>query len=47
MSLLNKFKTNSYCIGGRHYSGTNNIRGFITLKGTKTLKGNCVRETSQ
>ena len=32
MSLLNKFKTNSYCSGGRHYSGTNNIRGFITSK---------------
>ena len=43
MSLLNKFKTNSYCVGGRHYSGTNNIRGFITSKGTKMLKGNCVK----
>ena len=42
MSLLNKFKTNSYCVGGRHYSGTNNIRGFITSKSTKRLKGNCV-----
>ena len=30
MSLFNKFKTNSNCVGGRHYSGTNNIRGFIT-----------------
>ena len=30
MSLSNKFKTNSYCVGGRLYSGTNNIRGFIT-----------------
>ena len=30
MSLLQKIKTNSYCDGGRHYSGTNNIRGFIT-----------------
>ena len=30
MSLLNKFKPNSYCVGGRHYSGTNNIKGFIT-----------------
>ena len=29
MSLLQKFETNSYCFGGRHYSGTNNIRGFI------------------
>ena len=43
MSLLNKFKTNSYCVGGRHYSVTNNIRGFITSKGTKMLKGNCVK----
>ena len=43
MSLLNKFKTNSYCVGGRHYSGTNNIRAAITLKGTKMLKGNCVK----
>ena len=43
MSLLNKFKTNSYWVGARHYSGTNNIRGFITSKGTKMLKGNCVK----
>ena len=43
MSLLNMFKTNSYCVGGRHYSGTNNIRGFISSKGTKMLKGNCVK----
>ena len=43
MSLFQKFKTNSYCVGGRHYSGTKNIRGFITSKGTKMLKGNCVK----
>ena len=43
MSLLQKFKTNSYCVGGRHYSGTNNIRGFFNSKGTKMLKGNCVK----
>ena len=43
LSLLNKFKTNSYCVGGRHYSGTNNIRGFVSTKGTKMLKGNCVK----
>ena len=43
MSLLNKFKTNSNCVGGRHYSGTNNIRGVISAKGTKMLKGNCVK----
>ena len=42
MSLLNKFKTNSYCVGGRHYSGTVNIRGAITSKGTKMLKTYCV-----
>ena len=40
---MKKFKTNSYCVGGRHYSGTNNIRGFITSKGAKMLKGNCVK----
>ena len=43
MSLLNKFKTNSYCVGGRYYSGTNNIRDFITSKVTKMLEGNCVK----
>ena len=32
MSLLKKFKTNSYCVGGRHYSGTNNIRGLLLQK---------------
>ena len=42
MSLLNKFKTNSYCVGGSYYSVTNNIHGFILAKGTKMLKGNCV-----
>ena len=43
MSLLNKFKTNSHCVGGRNYSGTINISGSITSKGTKMLKGNCVK----
>ena len=42
-SLLQKFKTHSYGIGGRHYSGTNNKRGFNTSTGTKMLKGNCVK----
>ena len=41
MSNFNKLKTNSHCVGGRHYSGTINIRGNITSKGTKMLKGNC------
>ena len=43
MSLLNKFKTISYCVGGRHYSGKNNINGFVSAKGTKMLKSNCVK----
>ena len=43
MSILNKFKANSYSVGDRHYSGTNNISGAITSKGTKILKGNCVK----
>ena len=41
MILLNKFKTNSYCVGGRHYSGTNIISGAITSKGTKVFRGSC------
>ena len=50
MSLSNKFKANSYCVGGRHYSGTNNIRGVIgepasriSAKGTKMLRGSCTK----
>ena len=41
-----KFKTNSYCVGQKHYSGTKNIIGKITLnKKTggeiKLLVGQC------
>ena len=36
MSNFKKLKANSYCVGGRHYSGT-----FVTIKGTKMLKGSC------
>ena len=43
MSLLNQFRTNSHCVGGRHYSGTINIRGFVSAEGTKMLGGNCVK----
>ena len=43
MSLLNKFNTNSYCVGGRYYSGTNNISGAITSRGTKMLRGSCTK----
>ena len=43
MCNFSKFKTNSYCVGGRYYSGTNNIGGAVSAKGTKMLKGNCVK----
>ena len=43
MSLLSNFKTNSYCGGGRHYSGTNNISGAITSNGTKKIRGSCTK----
>ena len=46
MSNFSKFKTNSYCVGGRSYSGTNNIRGVVKAKGTKMLKGNCTKWVS-
>ena len=42
-----KFKTNSYCVGGKHRSGTKNITGEITFnkktgKEIKLLVGKCV-----
>ena len=42
-----KFKTNSYCVGQKHYSGTKNIIGEITLnkktgKEIKLIVGKCV-----
>ena len=42
-----KFETNSYCVGGKHYSGTKNITGEITFikktgKEIKLLVGKCV-----
>ena len=42
-----KFKTNCYCVGGKHYSGTKNIPGEITVnkktgKQIKLLVGKCV-----
>ena len=27
---FDNFKNMSYCVGGKHYSGTTNIRGDIT-----------------
>ena len=42
-----KFKTNSYCVGGRHQSATKNIVGDITInrktgKEVKLLVGKCL-----
>ena len=37
----NNFKTDSYCVGGRHRSATTNIYGDITSKGSKVLIGYC------
>ena len=41
-----KFKTNSYCVGQKHYSSTKNIIGEITLnkktgREIKLLVGQC------
>ena len=42
-----KFKTISYCVGGRHYSSTSNINGDITVnkktgKEVKLVVGKCM-----
>ena len=42
-----KFKTDSYCVGGKHRSGTKNITGEITInkktgREIKLLVGKCV-----
>ena len=36
-----KFKTDSYCVGGRHRSSRIKIYGDITSKGSKVLIGYC------
>ena len=43
---FSKFKNNSYCVGGKHYSTTINIRGDITQNKktgmpVKLLRGTC------
>ena len=43
-----KFKTNSYCVDGRHYSPTNNVYGDKkynkkTSKQMKMLMGTCTK----
>ena len=40
MSFQN-FKSNSYCVGGRHGSATRKIYGDVTTKGSKVLFGHC------
>ena len=32
---FNKFRNNSYCVGGKRYSPTTNIRGDITVNKKK------------
>ena len=36
-----KFKTNSFCVGGGHRSATTNIYGDTTSKGGQVLIGHC------
>ena len=36
-----KFKSDSFCVGGRHRSATKNNYGDITSKGSKVLIGFC------
>ena len=38
---LQKYKSDSYCVGGRHRSGTSKVYGDITSKGSKVLIGYC------
>ena len=43
---FNKLKNNSYCVGGKHYSATINLRGDITQNKktgmpVKLLRGTC------
>ena len=38
---FNKFKSNSYCVGGRHQSNAVKIYGVIASKGSKFLIGRC------
>ena len=38
---IQKFKSESYCVGGRHRSATKNIYSDISIKGTIVLIGYC------
>ena len=37
-----KFETDSYCVGGRHRSGTVKSYGDLPSKGSKVLIGYCL-----
>ena len=39
--IFNKFKTDSYCVGGRPRSATVKIYDDVTSKGSKVLIGYC------
>ena len=39
--IFRKFKSDSYCVGGRHRSATIKIYGDITSKNSKVLIGYC------
>ena len=36
-----KFKTDIYCVGGRHRSAISKVYGDVTNKGSKVLSGYC------
>ena len=36
-----KFRSDSYCVGGRHRPATKNVYGDITSKGSKVIFGYC------
>ena len=38
---FNKFRSDSYCVGGRHRSATLQIYGDVSSKGNKVLIGFC------
>ena len=42
---FDKFKNNSYCVGGKHYSATTNIPGDITVNKKSGLPVTLIRGT--
>ena len=44
-SAFGKFKNNSYCVVGKHYSATTNIRGDITVNKKTGMPGKLLRGT--